>query len=81
MQVLSGHLSMFGFVGGGMLCMKRLKCVGERTEPWGTPFVLCCILEDSPLYTVYPCLPERKLASPFLKLRWMCVLSILSMSR
>ena len=38
-------------------------------------------MEDLPLYTVNPCLPERKLASHFLKLGWMCVLSILLMSK
>ena len=28
----------FGCVGVGMSCVKRLNSVGDRTEPWGTPF-------------------------------------------
>ena len=28
-----------GCAGRGMSCMYRLNSVGERTEPWGTPFV------------------------------------------
>ena len=27
-----------GCVGVGMSCVKRLNSVGDRTEPWGTPF-------------------------------------------
>ena len=36
--------------------------------------------DDLPLCIVYPCLPERKLASHFLKFGCMLVLSILLMS-
>ena len=37
------------FGGGGMSCMYRLKSVGLRTEPCGTPLGKFLILDDSPL--------------------------------
>ena len=37
----------------------------ERTEPCETLFVECLVVEDLPLFSVYACLPERKLASLF----------------
>ena len=57
---------MLGCVGVGMSCVNRLNSVGERTEPWGTPFLKCRVVDGLPLYVVYACLPERKLASHFL---------------
>ena len=57
---------MFGCVGVGMSWVKRLNSVGERTEPWGTPFLKCRVVDGLPLYVVYACLPVRKLASHFL---------------
>ena len=57
---------VLGCVGTGMSCVNRLKSVGERTEPCGTPFLKCCVRDDLPRYKVYACLPERKLASHFL---------------
>ena len=62
--------------GIGMSCMKRLKSVGESTEPCGTPFVKCLVVEGFPLNSVNACLPERKFASHFLKLGCMLVLRI-----
>ena len=56
--------------------MKRLKSVGERTEPSGTPFLKCPAVEGLSLYSVYACLPKRKLASLFLKLECMLELMI-----
>ena len=35
--------------GGGMSCMYKLKSVGLRTEPCGTPLGKFLILDDSPL--------------------------------
>ena len=64
-----------------MSCMKRLKSVGERTEPCGTPLVYCFMLDDLPLCSTYPCLPERKLESHFLRFGWIFVSRILLMSR
>lgn len=62
-----------------MSCINRLKSVGERTEPCGTPLGKLRVCEGLPLYVVCACRPERKLASHFLTLFWMCVLSILFM--
>ena len=45
-------------------------------EPCRTPFVKCLVVEGLSLYSVYACLPERKLTSYFLKLRYMSVLMI-----
>ena len=41
-----------GCEGVGMSCMYKLKSVGERTEPWGTPFVKCRVVEGLPLCRV-----------------------------
>ena len=41
---------VFGSVGRGMSCMKRLKSVGESTEPCGPPFVKCFVGDGLPLY-------------------------------
>ena len=57
---------VLGWVGVGISWVKRLKSVGERTEPCGTPFLKCCVCDDLPAYIVYACLPVRKLASHFL---------------
>ena len=38
-----------GSVGMGMSCKYRLKSEGDRTEPCGTPFVKCRVVEDLPL--------------------------------
>lgn len=72
---------VFGSVGRGMSCMKRLKSVGESTEPCGTPFVKRFVGDGLPLYSVYASLPERKLASHFLKFGCMFVLRIFCMSK
>ena len=37
------------FGGVGMSCINRLKSVGLRTEPCGTPLGKLLILDDSPL--------------------------------
>ena len=50
---------MSGWVGMGMSCKYRLKSVGDRTEPCGTPFVKCFVVDDLPLCVVYPSLPVR----------------------
>ena len=57
---------MLGCAGVGMSCVNRLNSVGERTEPWGTPFLKCRVVDGLPLYVVNAFLPERKLASHFL---------------
>lgn len=47
---LSAYEEMYMLLGGvGMSCMNRLKSVGLRTEPCGTPFGKFLILDDSPL--------------------------------
>ena len=66
----------FGSVGNRMSCMSRLKSVSEEMEPLGTHFVECIDVVGLPLYSVYACLPERKLASNFLKLGCMLELNI-----
>ena len=38
-----------GCVGIGISCMKRLKRVGESTDPWGTPFGKRFFLDGIPL--------------------------------
>ena len=43
---------VLGCVGAGMSCVKRLKSVGERTEPCGTPFLKCCVRDGLPRYKV-----------------------------
>ena len=48
----------------------------ENTQPCGTPFVKCLVVEDLSFYSVYACLPERKLGSYFWKLGCMLVLRI-----
>ena len=35
--------------GSGMSCMYKLKSVGERTEPCGTPFGKSSVCDDLPL--------------------------------
>ena len=41
-------ICMFGG-GDGMSCMYRLKSVGERTEPCGTPFGILRVRDGLPL--------------------------------
>ena len=55
-----------GCVGSGMSCMKRLKRVGESTDPWGTPLGKRLFVDGVPLWTVYACLPVRKVDSHLL---------------
>jgi len=50
---------VFGSDGCGISCMKRLKRVGESTEPCGTPFVKCLAEEGLPLYSVQAELPDN----------------------
>ena len=46
----SAHEEMYILSGGsGMSCMYKLKSVGLRTEPCGTPLGKFLILDDSPL--------------------------------
>ena len=68
---------VFGSMEDGVWCMQRLKGVGESTEPRGNPFVKCLVDEGLPLYFVHACLPERKLASHFLKFGCRLVFRIL----
>ena len=51
-QALSGQLRMTWRVCVWLCrsCMKRLKSIGESTDPCGTQFAYCHDLEDSPLY-------------------------------
>ena len=42
--------------------------MGESTETCATPFVKSLVVEGLPFYSVYACLPQRKLASYFWKL-------------
>ena len=37
------------FGGGGMSCMYKLKSVGLRTEPCGTPFGNLLVMDGTPL--------------------------------
>ena len=58
----SAYEAMFVFVCGsgvGMLCMYKLKRVGESTEPCGTPFGKLQILDSSFWKDTYPCRPAR----------------------
>ena len=57
---------VLGCVGVGMSCVNRLNNVGDRTEPCGTPFWKCSVLESVLLKDVCACLPERKFESYFL---------------
>ena len=41
-----------GCVGSGMSCMRRMKRVGEITDPWGTPLGKRLLLDGVPLWTV-----------------------------
>ena len=52
---------MVGEGGVGISCMYlyKLKSVGNKTEPWGTPFVKFLVLDVAPLYVTDPFLPER----------------------
>ena len=45
--------------GVGMSCMYRLKSVGERTEPCGTPFGKLRVCDDLPWNVTCACLPDR----------------------
>ena len=67
---------VFESTGRGISCMNRLKSVAESTKPCGTPFVKCLVGIGLPLFYVYASLPEMKLASHFLKLGCMLVLTI-----
>ena len=57
---------MFRCVGIGMSCMKRLKSVGESTEPCGTSLRKRLLVDVTPLWTVFACLPLTKVDSHFL---------------
>ena len=39
---------VLGCAGVGMSCVNRLKSVGERTEPCGTPFLNCRVVDGLP---------------------------------
>lgn len=69
-----------GMWGLGRSCMYRLKREGDKTEPWGTPFVKFLVCDDWPANCTWAHLPERKLASHLLVLLCMSVLYILSVS-
>jgi len=71
---------MVTFGGGfGRSWRKRLKREGDRTEPWGTPFVSILNFDlEFWLWTWFSLL-ERKFASLFLSLMGMVVLRILEM--
>ena len=39
------YIVVLGKCGSGMSLVKRLKRVGERMAPWGTPFWRCFVLD------------------------------------
>ena len=56
----SAYEAMWMWGGGsGMSCMYRLKSVGDKTDPCGTPFVMLRVCDDLPLYCTYACLPVK----------------------
>ena len=60
----------------GKSCRKRLKSVGESTDPCGTPLFMCSVLERLPSILTRAILPWRKLASHRLMLLFMLVFMI-----
>ena len=53
----------------------------ESTEPCGTQFMKCLVVEVLPLYFVCACLLERKSASHFMKLKCISGLKSFSINR
>ena len=71
-------MSIWGMGGVGMSCIYKLKSVGDRTDPWGTPFLKFLAMDFWPLKMIWAVLPARKLVSHLLVLFCIFVLSILS---
>ena len=52
-------MCIWGVWGGGMLCMYRLKSVGDSTDPWGTPSEMFLVFDDWPANDTWACLPAK----------------------
>ena len=61
-----------------MSCIYRLKSVGDRTDPWGTPFLKFLVMDFWSLKIIWVFLPDKKLASHLLELLCIFVLKIFS---